>query len=779
MASPLHPSNLFKKGFTPFSTPALAAARVPEPTTAPAATPSAAGTGSGTGSGAEPAPVVALNLSPALAAAQRAARGEPEEAATGEPAAGEPAGLRFPRATERGASRTGASPDLVSVPPFDDPAAALAAELASSLADEVAREVVQDGAPGGAQQVAQELAAQLPPPLTQAAAAPLVIPAASTAPTASTLSATSASSAMPLSAVRAARAARHEPAPPPPARPLSDTGEYAASKEERKFLCLLDDGRLLIAEGHDMNPFVLSYCARLERLNYRYSAQVVSLDTVRRAYQGQRRDGTGERVDHTQMQVIAKNLIARACTERASDIHIRVNRFSTEVLFRIHNELVRISEQTREYGERLLATLYSAMASVSDNTYKPTERQDASIGDRDKLPERLFGVRIATAPTSVGSVMVMRLLYNDAGEAASLEELGFTAQQAEAIELLKHQPHGMNIISGPTGSGKSTTLQRVLGGLIRDMAGTIHVITVEDPVEYPIAGAVQTPVTNAPTEEARSTAFAAAIANAMRLDPDTIMIGEMRDRASAQSALRASMTGHQVWTTVHANSALAISDRLTDLGLPLAMVTDETLITGLISQRLVKLLCPHCSQPFSAALATLDAPLVNRVRRAVGDRLDQVRVAGPGCEHCSNGTIGRTVVAEVIRADTTFSELLREGRKGAAHDYWIHEMGGQTVAQHAVDKVAQGLVDPRMAERVVGPLPAADSHGQRARHREGEPKPARSRARAVSVKAAPKDTAKDGLKEAVKYADKHVDADDGRGRPHGAGAAGVEDGHGD
>ncbi|WP_116137945.1 GspE/PulE family protein [Trinickia diaoshuihuensis] len=488
------------------------------------------------------------------------------------------------------------------------------------------------------------------------------------------------------------------------ARPLSDSGEFAASNEERKFLCLLDDGTLLIAEGHEMNPFVLSYCARLNRLNCRYTTRLVTLEVIRRSYQGQRRDGSGERIDHTQMQVVAKNLIARACEERASDIHIRVNRFSTEILFRVHNELVRVSEQTREYGERLLATLYAAMSSVSDNTYKPNERQDAAIGDRDKLPDRLFGVRIATAPTSIGSVMVLRLLYNDAGESTDLRELGFTVAQANAFDLLTQQPHGMNIISGPTGSGKSTTLQRVLTKQLREMAGTIHVITVEDPVEYPIEGAVQTPVVNAPTEEARSLAFAAAIANAMRLDPDTIMIGEMRDRASAQSALRASMTGHQVWTTVHANGALAIVDRLVDLGLPIAMVTDESLVTGLISQRLVKLLCPHCSRPLADAMAQLDLGLIARVKRAVGARFDQVRVAGPGCPHCKNGTVGRTVVAEVVRTDATFCELLRAGRKADAHRYWMSELSGQTVAQHALEKVAAGLVDPRMAERIVGPL---------------------------------------------------------------------------
>jgi type II secretory ATPase GspE/PulE/Tfp pilus assembly ATPase PilB-like protein len=499
------------------------------------------------------------------------------------------------------------------------------------------------------------------------------------------------------------------------AHPLSGDGPWAASAEERKLLCLLDDGRLLIAEGHEMNPYVLSYRARLDRLNFSHRPSLVSLDIVHRAYEGMRRDGTGERVDHTAMQVLAKELIAQACRERASDIHIRVKRHSTEILFRIHNELVRVSEQTREQGARLLATLYSAMASVSDNTYKPSERQDASIGDRDKLPDQLFGVRIATAPTSTGNIMVLRLLYNDAGETTDLQRLGFSGLQAAQLSDLQRLPHGMNIISGPTGSGKSTTLQRVLLGQIADCNGSVNVITVEDPVEYPIAGAVQTPVINAATEEARSLAFAGAISNAMRLDPDTIMIGEVRDRASAQSALRASMTGHQVWTTVHANGALAIVDRLIDLGLPLRMVTDETVVTGLISQRLVKLLCKHCKQPLADVADEWDHGLIARVRRAVGASFGQVYAQGPGCPHCAGrGTTGRTVVAEVVQTDAQFFSLLRDGDKAAATAHWLDQLGGRTLVEHAIEKVAEGLIDPRGAERVVGPL-VARSHPVRLR----------------------------------------------------------------
>jgi len=487
---------------------------------------------------------------------------------------------------------------------------------------------------------------------------------------------------------------------------LSGFGPLAASEEERKFLCLLDDGRLLVAQGHEMNPFVLSYCARLHRINHAYTQALVSLEAVRAAYRNARGEGgMSELVEHTQMQVAAKALIAQACRERASDIHIRVQKFNSVTYFRIHNELVRMGEQPREFGERLLATFYSAMASVSDNSYKPTERQDASIVDRDKLPEQLFGVRIATAPTSECTLMVLRLLYNDAGETTDLTELGFTAQQAADIAVLRQHPEGMNIISGPTGSGKSTTLQRVMTELIRETGGGAHVITVEDPVEYPIHGAVQTPVVNASGEEARSAVFSAAIANSMRLDPDTIMIGEVRDRASAQVALRAAMTGHQVWTTVHANGAVAIVDRLVDLGLPLPMIADETIVTGLISQRLVKVLCEHCKQRLIDVAQQLDAALVERVRGAVAGRLQEVCVAGEGCEHCrGRATLGRTVVAEVIRTDAQFFALLRTEGKAAAAEYWRHALDGRTVMDHAVEKVASGIVDPRMAERVVGRL---------------------------------------------------------------------------
>jgi type II secretory ATPase GspE/PulE/Tfp pilus assembly ATPase PilB-like protein len=495
---------------------------------------------------------------------------------------------------------------------------------------------------------------------------------------------------------------------------LSRSGAFEGSAEERKLLCLLSDGRLLIAQGQESNPHVLSYRARLQKMARACTVCVVDIETIAAVYRNGAAEHNGRRQEHSMMQVTAKELLNRACRERASDIHIRVRRSSTETFFRIHNDLVRVGSQTAEYGERLLATLYGAMTSVSDSSYKPTERQDASIADRDKLPPQLYGVRIATAPTNEGTLMVLRLLYNDAGDTIDLRPLGFSDVHAEQLQRLKEQPTGMNIISGPTGSGKSTTLQRVLTGAIQQADHKLHVLTVEDPVEYPIDGAVQTSVTNAGTEEERSRLFSAAISNAMRLDPDTIMIGEMRDKASSQSALRASMTGHQVWTTVHANSAMAIVDRLLDLGLPLNMVADHMVVTGLISQRLVKLLCPHCKVRLRDRPDALPAPQLARVRAAAGAAFDQVCVAGAGCPACrEQGTSGRTVVAEVIAPDARFFDYIRAGDKLMALEHWRRELGGQTLLEHAVSKIQAGLVDPRMAEQVVGHLVAEAPRAER------------------------------------------------------------------
>jgi len=474
------------------------------------------------------------------------------------------------------------------------------------------------------------------------------------------------------------------------------------SDEAKHYLCYQPDGRLFISKTHRFHPLVTSFMGRLKRLQMPYYPQYVELSVVtqmRESVEAQVNDR-----DASDMQRYAKALFDKAVKLRASDIHIRCSQTgNTGIYMRIHGDIEFVEEHTFSFGNQLCTTIYQAMADVSDSSFEPLSHQDARIADRSKIPAGLDGIRIATTPQVDGYVMVLRMLYNDTVESFDLGLLGYIPEQANAIEFMKRQPTGINIIAGPTGSGKSTTLQRVLGSIIKDTGGRKNVITVEDPPEYPIPGAVQTPVTNAESEEERSRAFQAAIKAAMRLDPDVMMIGEIRDTPSATLAVRAAMTGHQVWTTLHANGAFAILDRLLDLGVPLEMLTDHTIITGLTCQRLVKVLCPHCKVPFSKAMPRYSETEIRRVMSVVN--IEQVFVVGEGCEHCRNtGTVGRTVVAETVTTDATMMVHIRNRDRIKALEYWKRDQQGKTMLAHAIEKVRAGLIDPFAAEDIVGLL---------------------------------------------------------------------------
>lgn len=494
------------------------------------------------------------------------------------------------------------------------------------------------------------------------------------------------------------------------ARVLTMPGnEFALGDPElRNYLCYLEDGTLLVAKSHTFNPHVRAFIARLGRMGRQCNVINADLDVIAEKYADAQKASEvgGKSTGYTasQMQKGASDLFQKAVEVRASDIHIRVSkRARTRIFFRVHNDIEFAHENTYEFGEQLCSTIYQAMADVADATFETISRQDARISDKAKLPAKIDGIRIATSPQVDGFIMVLRLLYNDAVDSTDLRQLGFSAEQNDVVQFMKRRPSGINIIGGPTGSGKSTTLQRVLTSIHKDYQGRKHIITVEDPPEYPILGAVQTPVTNADTEEERSRAFQAAIKAAMRLDPDVIMIGEVRDPPSARLAIQAAMTGHQVWATVHANNALAIIDRLVDLGVPSEMVCDPSIISGLVCQRLVKTLCPHCSKPMAEHIDRYRQADINRIASVV--MLDKVRVRGDGCPSCRNtGVDGRTVVTETVVTDETLMSFMRKHDRIGALNYWRNEQQGVSMLMHAIQKIGEGLVDPFMAEDVVGPL---------------------------------------------------------------------------
>lgn len=491
-------------------------------------------------------------------------------------------------------------------------------------------------------------------------------------------------------------------------RILSVTGgEFELQPEMQSLVCYLSDGRLLVSKSHRMDPRVRAYVGRLNLLKRTFRVLHVDLSVIETAYQSASANQVEEKkFTDSDMQNAAYSLFRRAAINRASDIHIRASKTeATQIYFRIIGDMEMIEEHTYDYGHALISTIYQAMTDQSDATFTPHTPQDARVAGNDKLPGSLSGIRVATLPQVNGNVMILRLLYKDTRQTSDLGELGFSPEQVESFVRLRRRTTGIIFNSGPTGAGKSTTLQRALTGVIQETAGRKNIITVEDPPEYPIHGATQVPVTNAATEEERAKAFQTTIRAALRSDPDIMMIGEVRDGPAAKLAITGAMTGHPIWTTIHANSAFDIFDRLIDMGLSVNKLASHTVISGLIAQRLVKLICPHCRVPLvseEAKKARLDEE-IERMKSHFERMEDKLYLRGPGCEHCENGQpgyIGRTVIAELIETDEGFMRFIREDDREGAKKYWL-DNGGKTLEMHARDKVLQGLIDPFDAEEEV------------------------------------------------------------------------------
>lgn len=463
---------------------------------------------------------------------------------------------------------------------------------------------------------------------------------------------------------------------------------------------------LYIGNVHRRDATVTSYLHLAKRKGCEFTSKVVDMDDFAQLL---RKHSQVEGETPTASMSDAQALFKRAMKVHASDIHITVERNRTRVEFRVHGDLRPVLEWDVGYGATMLSTIYQAMTDVSDSTYKPTEKQDARISDPAKMPDGVHGIRIATTPLDQGSYMVMRLLYKDTGfrgmESQPLAALGYLEQQDRTIEALKREPNGINIIVGPTGSGKSTTLKYVLQMLHKENPNR-NIITVEDPPEYPIAGARQMPV-DSNSDDAKGNTFPGSIRTALRLDPDIIMVGEIRDHETCHVAIEASMTGHKVWTTLHANWAFDALYRITDMGISITQIAVPGTLNGIIAQRLVQTLCPHCKLPLSEHYDQLPEYLQAELDAADIDLTDDsAYIRGPGCENCRKTAIsGRTTIAEAVAFDEEMMQLIRAEGDGVeqAKSRW-REMGGVSAKDSALIKIREGLIDPRDAREAAGKL---------------------------------------------------------------------------
>ncbi len=497
-------------------------------------------------------------------------------------------------------------------------------------------------------------------------------------------------------------------------------GSFPIKEESRSLLALFSTGRFLVSEAHKFDGRVLSFevLARKRRLQVG-KPEYVPQSYINAIYERAATSspintpiGGKDSEDQMQMQRDFVTILSRAAAIKVSDIHVIVAD-KTTVMFRINGLMQTEIEYSKEWGESFVRAAF-ASADISDANYSQNEYQAAQKlgatplrGSKGKLmlPKTVLGVRLQFNPIAFGSrYLVMRLLYADEGkEENSLATLGYSKRDEDIFFRLRSVPTGIIIISGPTGSGKSTTLQRNMIKLLEEKNYEVNLLTVEDPPEYPIPGARQMPVTNANTEAQKDLEFNKALAATLRSDPDVLMIGEIRTLSAAQLAFKGALSGHSVWTTLHANSAPAILMRLRDMGMETFKLQDPGIIKGMIAQRLFRKLCPLCRIP---AIEQPNHPAVKRLEKAFDSfGVDQAFLRGPGCAFCNQkGVKGRTAVGELIMPDATLLELLIKNDTKNAIDYWTSELNGRTLKENALEKMLLGEIDIEEIERWCGLL---------------------------------------------------------------------------
>ena len=509
---------------------------------------------------------------------------------------------------------------------------------------------------------------------------------------------------------------------------LSGAGQtYALPTHQQEVMCLLSDMTLVVRSGEERSADVLSYVDLIRRKGARIARQVPTTVTViREMYEvlaHKERSFVLDNGSSSAQQIDVVRLIQEAVKRGASDIHLNMwGRFGG-IFFRINGDLYKVQEPPTEKIKGLCSTIYMSMCDIADSTYRPDAFQDARLHGDFVARCGLYGSRIASGPTVYGPRMVIRLLYDPGRKVPSLEELGYLSEQIEMFEMMRRQTSGINILSGATGSGKSTTLVSNMSAIIsaakaegaafvdlQEEGGEeyvgVSVVTIEDPPEYDIEGAVRIPLKADKTdEESIRRGWANAIKACMRQDPDIMMIGEIRDPGSAKAAFDAAMTGHGVWTTVHVTDAVGIMPRLEGLEVEKDRMLDPEIITGLINQTLVQKLCPDCSYSWDEGKHMVSADLQARVNAYC--EVDHVRLRrrGHNCPTCGGaGIVGRMVIAEVITPDLPFMEEFSAHGKAKAKAYWVRKMGGITKCMAAIRRINEGWVDPRQAEAVVSPL---------------------------------------------------------------------------
>jgi MSHA biogenesis protein MshE len=382
---------------------------------------------------------------------------------------------------------------------------------------------------------------------------------------------------------------------------------------------------------------------------------------------------------------LLSSMFEQALRARASDIHIEPQERNLRIRFRIDGMLqVQTEADAKIAGAVALRLKLMSGLDISEKRLPQDGRFHV------KLRQGSVDVRISTLPTQHGESVVMRLLNQSAG-LLQLDGVGLPAEVGAAVRRCLDRPNGMFLVTGPTGSGKTTTLYAALNALNDNER---KIITVEDPIEYRLPGLNQVQVL-----EKIDLSFARVLRAALRQDPDVILVGEMRDQTTAEIGMRAAMTGHLVLSTLHTNDALSTPLRLIDMGVPRYMVALSLHLV--LAQRLVRTICPVCSTPHPP-----EAQHVGWVRQALGAEADAVLAATPfrrgrGCDSCNHtGYSGRTGVYEFIEMTQELVEAMNADDPVRFTQAGRRQMAGRTLRRDALRLALEGRTTLDEAVRV-------------------------------------------------------------------------------
>ena len=470
------------------------------------------------------------------------------------------------------------------------------------------------------------------------------------------------------------------------------------------------------------DPLLLTWLARNEANGIILTIKAVDVDELAKLRAGGLRV-TSDVDAEMRVRATAIEIIQNAAAYGASDVHLMMRGEHAEIQVQVKGGLRVLARKSQAEGEALMRAIYQGIAKTRDSSYNPLDFQNAQIpGDMLPPVAGLTSVRIVRGPcypqAQDGAFMTLRLQYSSIQNhlqdgnrkplplprlpegSLRLATMGWTDRQVAKLQTLMDAPSGLIIFTGPTGSGKTTSLYEAMKESARAKPQRRQV-TVEDPVEYPMDWAVQMAVTGARTDVETGAAYGERVRVALRMAPHIILLGELRGPDVAVAALEAALTGHQVLTTMHVTDPFLFVGRLELMDrvrLDRRVFCDHKTIRGVIAQRLLPRLCPHCSVPIHSTTQQVPHRILDAL--ATWGDLSNARVQGDGCGKCGHdGTLGRFAVAEVVVTNAALMrDFIEHGSEIARDNYRASKDADPSMLESAIAHVLAGRVDPRSVE---------------------------------------------------------------------------------